>query len=306
VKFTGIIVKGYSGFYYVLEENIAQGEQGTAEKKVWQCSLRGKLRLQKQTFFPGDRVVCTKTDEILGKAVLEEVLPRRTELSRPSVANVDQVVIMTALAEPEPDLQLLDRMMIMAVYYGVKPILCFNKADLVTAQQAVNLTKKYVPTGYPVIVISAFKGWGLQELKALLQNKISVLAGSSGIGKSSLLNSLEQQFSLLTGKVSKKNSRGRHTTRHVELLPLADGGLLADTPGFSRLSLPQKMKREELIKYYPDFLHYHASCKFNTCLHREEPGCGVKAAVEQGLLDAGRYQRYLEVLTEVIVEERRY
>ncbi|MGI6587605.1 MAG: ribosome small subunit-dependent GTPase A [Peptococcia bacterium] len=306
MKFTGIIIKGYSGFYYVLEENISPGEHGTEEKKIWECSLRGKLRLKKQTFFPGDRVICTKINEEKETAVLEEVLPRRTELSRPSVANVDQVLIITALAKPEPDLQLLDRIMIMAVYHGVNPLLCFNKADLVTSQQVVDLTKKYSQTGYPVIVSSAVKGWGLKELKALLQHKVSVLAGPSGVGKSSLMNSLEKQFSLLTGEVSKKVNRGRHTTRHVELLPLSGGGLLADTPGFSRLYLPRAIKREDLSSYYPDFLLYQDSCKFKTCLHREEPGCGVRAAVEQGLLDEGRYKRYLKILTEVIAEEGRY
>lgn len=306
MKFTGVIVKGYSGFYYVLEEDLRPEDNLKAGQKLWECSLRGKLRLKKQTFFPGDRVVCSKTDEVVGKAVLEEVLPRRTELSRPSVANVDQVIIMTALAEPEPDLRLLDRIMIMAVYHGVKPILCFNKADLVTCEQPLDLSEKYEKTGYPVLVVSTVEGWGLQELKALLQNKISVLAGPSGVGKSSLLNSLEKNLSLLTGKVSPKTNRGRHTTRHVELLPLSAGGLLADTPGFSKLDLPQEIKREDLINYYPDFLRFHASCKFNTCLHREEPSCGVRAAVEKGLLDAGRYKRYLEILTEVMAQERRY
>jgi len=297
VKFKGVIIKGYSGFYYVLEETSG---------KIWECSLRGKLRLQKQTFFPGDWVICTSKAEASEKAVLEEVLPRRNELSRPTVANVDQVLIVMALAEPEPDLQFLDRVIIMALYHGVSPLLCFNKADLVTTQVARSYQEIYAQTGFPVQVISAVKGWGIEELKAKLQQKISVLGGPSGVGKSSLLNSLGGSRSLLTGEVSRKTSRGRHTTRHVELIPLPWGGFLADTPGFSRIYLPQGLKREDLIKYYPDFLPYHATCKFNTCLHRTEPHCGVKAAIEKGLLDVERYKRYLEILTEVITEERRY
>ena len=307
VNFKGIIVKGYSGFYYVLEENIKDKEQNDrANKKIWECSLRGKLRLKKQTFLPGDVVFCIKSDKDKGKAVIEEVLPRRTELIRPAVANVDQVVIVLALAKPEPDLQFLDRVMIMALYHGVKPILCFNKADLVTTGQATALQDIYEKTGFSVVVISTVKGWGIPELKEKLRDKISVLGGPSGVGKSSLMNALEGQFSLQTGEVSKKTSRGKHTTRHVELLPLSRGGLLADTPGFSRLYLPQELKREDLIKYYPDFLPYHASCKFNTCLHRGEPDCCVREALEKGVLDGGRYKRYVEILTEVIAQERRY
>jgi ribosome biogenesis GTPase len=306
VKFTGIIIKGYSGFYYVLEESMNQAEQSPAEKKIWECSLRGKLRLKEQAFFPGDRVVCTKVNKQKGQAVLEEVLPRRTELSRPSVANVEQVVIITALAEPEPDLQLLDRIIIMAVHQGVSPLLCFNKADLVSAQQVEELIKKYAPTGYPLVVSSAIKNWGIEELKTFLQHKVSVLAGPSGVGKTSLLNSLEKRFSLPIGEISKKAGRGRHTTRHVELLPLSCGGLLADTPGFSRLHLSREMRKEDLSRYYPDFWSYQVSCKFKTCLHREEPSCSVRRAVEQGLLDVGRYERYLKILAEIIVAERSY
>lgn len=290
-------MKGYSGFYYVLEK---------PPGKIWECSLRGRLRLQKQTFFPGDWVICTGRDEVLQTAVLEEVLPRRNELIRPAVANVDQVLIVMALEEPEPDLQFLDRLIIMALYHKVSPILCFNKADLVSAQEAADLQAKYEKTGFPIYIISAVKGWGIPELKENLVNKISVLGGPSGVGKSSLMNTLVGDISLLTGEVSRKTSRGRHTTRHVELIPLPEGGFLADTPGFSRIYLPRELKREDLINYYPDFLRYHASCKFNTCLHREEPSCGVRTAVEKKLLDLGRYERYLEILTEVIAEERRY
>lgn len=297
MEFTGVIFKGYSGFYYVL---------GQEDNRIWECSLRGKFRLKKQTFLPGDRVICTKTDQLLAKAVIEEVLPRRSELLRPHVANVEQVVIVLALANPEPDLCLLDRIIIMALNSNVKPIICFNKVDLREAKQVFSLQKNYEKTGFPVLVTSTVKGWGIQELKDLMQNKISVFAGPSGVGKSSLLNSLEEGLSLNTGEVSKKISRGRHTTRHVELISLSGGGLLADTPGFSRLYLPKELKREDLVNYYPDFCAYVDLCRFHTCLHKDEPDCGVREAVTKGNIANDRYERYLEILAEVMAEERRF
>ncbi len=296
MEFTGIIMKGYSGFYYVLDE----------QQQVWECSLRGKFRLKKQTFLPGDKVSCTKIDEYAKKGVIEEVLPRRSQLDRPLVANVDQVVIVMALAHPVPDFRLLDRMLIMARKHQVSPVLCLNKADLVEPGQASTCQKSYEKTGYPVLLTSTVKNWGLEKLKELMKDKITVFAGPSGVGKSSLLNSLQAGLTLVTGEISAKISRGKHTTRHVQLMVFSVGGLLVDTPGFSKLSLPQELKREELISYYPDFLEFHHLCRFKTCLHREEPECRVREAVEKGLLDEGRYRRYLEIIAEVVAEERRY
>jgi ribosome biogenesis GTPase len=295
-QFTGIIMKGYSGFYYVLDE----------KERIWECSLRGRHRIDRQTFLPGDRVVCTIVNETTGKAVIEEVLPRRSELDRPLVANVDQVVIVMALANPVPDLQLLDRLIIMAECHQVNPVICFNKADLVEAEEALDLQKSYHKLGFPLVVTSSVTGGGLDRLKSLLPGKITVFSGPSGVGKSSLLNALQDGQSLLTGEVSAKLSRGRHTTRHAQLLAFSAGGLLVDTPGFSRLNLPEDLRREELVDYYPDFTQYKHLCRFNSCLHREEPGCAVREAMEKGLIDEGRYRRYLAFLTELMAAERRY
>jgi len=292
-RIKGIIIKGYSGFYYVWD--------GETE---WECNLRGRFRLTKQTFLPGDRVAITVVDKSRRKAVIEEVEPRKNELIRPPVANVDQVVIVMAVANPEPDCWLLDRLLVMAQANGVEPVICFNKYDLLTEGEE-SPADLYRNTGFPILATSTVTGLGLEELREILAGKVSVLAGPSGVGKSSLLNKIEG-LRLKTGEVSEKTSRGRHTTRHVELMRLSSGGLLADTPGFSQVYLPKELKREELIKYYPDFLEYHSGCMFKTCLHREEPECAVRQAVEQGILPADRYQRYLSLLDEVIMEERRY
>ncbi len=291
----GVIIKGYSGFYYVWD--------GTCQ---WECSLRGKYRVKKQKFLPGDRVYLTIIDEDKKKAVIEKVILRKTELIRPAIANVEQVIIVMAYKDPEPDLWLLDRLLLMAQQRNVKPIICFNKADLLTAEQRKTLIDCYVKTGFPVIPTSTKREWGLETLREFLAESISVFAGPSGVGKSSLLNAIEKGVSLKTGEISTKLSRGKHTTRHVELIHLTGGGLLADTPGFSNVFLPEDLTRERLIKYYPDFWEYQDLCKYKRCLHRDEPDCAVRKATERGIIDMGRYERYLAILEEVIANERRY
>lgn len=291
----GIIVKGYSGFYYVWDG-----------KSLWECSLRGRFRVKKQDFLPGDQVIITVLDEVKKKAVIEEIRPRQNQLIRPSVANVEQVIIVMALANPETDWWLLDRLLIMALTNGVQPLMCFNKADLCEEEVRAQVVAAYRKTGFPLLVTSVKKGWGIQELKSMLANRTSVFAGPSGVGKSSLLNALEPGLSLKTGEVSVRMERGKHTTRHVELICLREGGLIADTPGFSQVYLPAGLKRESLVEYYPDFEQYQALCRFKTCLHRDEPECAVREAVFRGDLDRPRYERYLQILEEIIAQERRY
>ncbi len=288
----GIILKGYSGFYYV-----------QAGEKLWECSLRGRFRLHAQDFLPGDRV---KISPLKGhKGVIEEVLPRTNALVRPPVANVEQVIVVFALVTPQPDRNLLDRILIQAEAAGVNPVVCFNKADLALPPETDAAVELYRSIGYEVILVSAKSGQGVEELRRVLEGKTSVFAGPSGVGKSSLLNAVHPGLQLKTGEVSAKLRRGRHTTRHVELIPLDGGGLVADTPGFSSLDLPP-MQREELSRFFPEFLEHAPQCKFSTCLHRLEPQCAVKAAVELGRIDSKRYADYLAFLTEVIEQERRY
>lgn len=288
----GIIIKGYSGFYYV--------QSGL---HIWECSLRGRFRLNAQDFLPGDRV---KVVPLKGsKGVIEEALPRTNSLLRPAVANVDQAIIVLALCSPEPDLNLLDRILIQVEAAKVTPLICFNKADLISGEVSGGLPELYRKIGYRVIETSGASGQGVVELGNVLKGKISVFAGPSGVGKSTLLNGVKPGLGLKTGKVSDKLGRGRHTTRHVELIPLASGGLVADTPGFSSLNLPA-MKREELAYFFPEMDEPAQGCRFTSCLHWQEPECGVKDGLNRGMINPDRYKNYLVFLAEVIEQERRY
>jgi len=289
----GIIIKGYSGFYYVL-----------ANSDVWVCSLRGKYRVKTQTFLPGDRVKIQITEE--NKGVIEMVEPRKNELTRPPVANIDQVIIVMAFSRPEPDFWLLDRLLVSAQASFVLPVICFNKADLITDAEQEIITEIYGNLDFPFVITSTKDKRGISELKSLLADRISVFAGPSGVGKSSLFNVLEPELIQKTGEISEKLARGKHTTRHVELIRLSKGGLLADTPGFSQTFLPEDFKRENLSAYYPDFVALRSGCRFKSCLHRQEPRCAVRDAVSSGALDSARYERYLAMLAEVIEKESRF
>jgi ribosome biogenesis GTPase len=287
----GIILRGYSSFYYVLVED-----------KEYECSLRGKYRVKKQDFLPGDYVLISVVED--NKGVIEEVLPRENQLVRPPIANVNQAVLVMAVKNPLPDLQLLDRLLVIANYQSIIPVICFNKIDL-DGNKGAELASIYRKAGYTVILTSTKKNIGLVELKNHLKNHVTVFAGPSGVGKSSLLNLIMPGLALKTGDVGVKSQRGKHTTRYTNLIPLPSGGLVADTPGFSRLYLPD-MKREELSKCFPEFNDYAQLCRFNTCLHHKEPDCAVKKALEEGLLDSHRYEHYLTFLSEVIARERSY
>lgn len=287
----GIILRGYSSFYYVL-----------ADEKEYECSLRGKYRLKKQDFLPGDNVLISLVGN--DKGVIEEVLPRKSRLIRPPIANVDQAVIVMAVKNPSPDLQLLDRLLLIAEYEGITPLICFNKVDL-DQKIGEELGLLYQKIGYKVILTSTKLSLGISELREELKNHISVFAGLSGVGKSSLLNLVQPGLALKTGEVGVKSQRGRHTTRYTSLLPLVGGGLVADSPGFSKLYLPE-LKREELCHYFPEFAEYAQYCRFSTCLHHKEPDCGVKNALENKLIDRRRYEHYLIFLAEVIAKERSY
>lgn len=288
----GILIKGYGGFYYV-----------KVGEKLWECSLRGKFRKQKQNILAGDRVLINILDE--NKGVIERILPRTSELNRPSVANVEQVLVTFASKNPDPDFSLLDRMLLMAKHENLPAVLIFNKADLVEASWLDGQIKAYQGAGYQVIKCSTKSCLGLEQVRAVLKDRISVFTGPSGAGKSSLLNAVSQGLRLKTGEVSSKIGRGKHTTRHVELLELDFGGWVADTPGFSVLEIPA-ITREELDLFFPEIEEYSVNCRFNTCLHHQEPDCAVKEAVAEGKINRDRYQRYLFFLQEVIESERRY
>ena len=293
----GVLLKGYGGFYYVY-----------AEDQLWDCSLRGRFRIKDQDFLPGDRVkILPKEDN---KATIERVEPRRNALTRPTIANVDMALLVFALTSPKPDLNLLDRLLIQVAVAEIEPIIVFTKLDKVNETTATadpeiyTIADVYRKIGYTVFEVSNETGQGIEGVKLQLADKVSVLAGPSGSGKSSLFNALSPGKELKVGEISAKSKRGRHTTRHVELMVCA-GGLVADTPGFSSLFLPN-IKRAELTDYFPEFDERRQQCRFKSCLHDKEPDCAIKAALESGEISASRYEHYKIFLQEVIEAERRY
>lgn len=251
----------------------------------------------------GDIVRVTRAGPGLG--AIDEILPRRNALARPPVANVDQVVVVFAFHEPELDLGLVDRFLVLASAANLATVLCLNKVDLAAQAEVGTVRQVYEGLGYPLVVASAKIGQGLPDLTAHLAGKTSVLAGPSGAGKSSLLNALDPGLSLKTGDVSRKIRRGTHTTRHVALIPTGQGGLVADTPGFTQLDLAN-MKPADVAWHFPEMAALASRCRFSGCVHRAEPGCRVKEAVAEGVVDPGRYERYLSLLGEAEASYRRY
>lgn len=279
----GIIVKGIGGRYEV------QTDRGLVS-----CTLRGRLRLRDDRVLVGDKVEITREDD--GKeGVVEAILPRTSELLRPPIANVNQVAVVFAVENPAPNFLFLDRLLVQGELLNLSCIVVINKADL-NPTRAQELAKHYNTISYPTAVTSTVQGEGLDQLRELLKGKITALAGPSGAGKSSLLNALDPNLKLETGQVSVKAQRGRHTTRSVELLALGDG-YVADTPGFSRLNLESDQERD-LQFAFPEFRPHLDFCQFRGCLHRREPGCQVKAALEAGEITQERYDHYLILLEE--------
>lgn len=267
------------------------------------CRARGRLK-QRGAVVTGDLVEISLSSKDQG--VIEDVAPRSTYLYRPTIANVDTAVVVMALARPEPTLELADRLLALAEREGLAGIMVLTKADLVPADSVKSVMAPYEAAGYRVFATSVQTGMGIDALKEELASRVSILAGPSGVGKSSLLNALIPGAALRTGEVSQKVSRGRHTTRHVSLLRLGPSGWIADSPGFSTLSFGPLDPRA-LPGLFPDLEALAGECRFSGCLHQSEPGCAVRRAAEEGRLDAGRYRRYLRILNEVVEAfERRY
>lgn len=266
------------------------------------CRTRGRVRRDLK-ILPGDVVqILIESDE----GIIHNVEKRRSELLRPPIANVDQAMIVIAMSRPKPALQLLDKMLIMAEREKLDVAIVFNKIDLATAETLDELENSLKSTGYPIFKTSVKTGEGIQEVKNKLRGRISVLAGSSGVGKSSILNMVLPGANIETGDVSERIERGRHTTRHVSLLSLDGGGWVADSPGFASLALTN-MDPRELPFYYRDYVRFSDECRFSGCLHSEEPGCRIKKMVAEGILDSHRYDRYMSILAEVgDAFERRY
>lgn len=286
----GLIIKGYGGFYYV-----------RSGQEIWCCRGRGRLR-QDQNLLTGDRVLFTPLEK--GEGIIEKINERKNALPRPPVTNVDQVILVVSLAHPDPNLKLLNRSLVLCEVEKLSVVICFNKIDLLDQEQAKDLEDIYRGAGYDAVFTSALYGYGLGRLQEAIAGKVSVLSGPSGVGKSTLLNSLDPGLSLETGEISRKLKRGKHTTRYVELIPLC-GGFVADTPGFSSLELPL-MNRVELGRCFPEINKFAAQCRFDDCIHLDEPDCEVKNALEKGLISRVRYHDYKQFLEEIISKERIY
>lgn len=288
----GKIIKGIGGFYYV----------HTKEGKIYECRARGVFRNQKIKPLVGDEVEIEILDEEKLSGNLVDILPRQNMLIRPAAANIDQALLLFACTSPEPNYIMLDKLMIELTRQNMPITLCFNKADL-DYDEAKRLCKIY-DNSCKVQYISVLEHQGVDALRQILQGKTTILAGPSGVGKSSLLNELYPLAKVETGKVSKKIGRGKHTTRHCEIFCLDKDTYMVDTPGFTSISL-NDILAQELRFYYSEFDEYEGSCRFQGCVHIHEPDCKVKEAVKLGKISKRRYESY-KYIWEEISNQKKY
>lgn len=299
----GLIVKALSGYYYVKPEGSAPGE-------VIQCRGRGIFKKRGLTPLVGDQVIYTPTEN--GEGTVDEILPRTTELVRPPIANARLAVLLFSLKEPDLNLSLLDKFLVHIEHAGLRTLICLTKEDLLEeadeteeADTTEQVKKLYEEIGYEVIITSSVSGLGTDEVRSRLAGEISVFSGQSGVGKSTLLNAMLPGLSLETSEISLKLGRGRHTTRHVELIELDNGGYVADTPGFSQLDFLE-LGVEELSSCFREFRELADECKFRGCSHLHEPGCRVREALESGEVASSRYEHYVQFQQEMKDKKRRY
>lgn len=288
---TGKIIKGIAGFYYVYVD----------DKGVYECKAKGVFRKEKVKPLVGDDVEIDIISDEDKTGNVVKLLPRKSELIRPAVANVDQALLIFATKNPEPNLNLLDRFLCMMEEQELPITICFNKDDLADDGFEEQMRHTYEVAGYRVIFCSAKNDVGIEELKSILHGKTTTVAGPSGVGKSSIVNMLTKGQSMETGEVSEKIGRGKHTTRHSELLYLGEDTFIMDTPGFSSLFVP-KLEPTDLFRLFPEFIEPALSCKFTGCAHDREPKCGVKDAVAAGQIAASRYENYLQIYGEMVNE----
>lgn len=290
----GKIMKGIAGFYYVHVEGSG----------VYECKAKGIFRKEGIKPLVGDDVELDVLDETEKLGNIRKILPRKSALLRPAVANVDQALILFAIVKPNPNFNLLDRLLIRMERQKLPTVICFNKEDIASVEEKAALRSAYETCGYQVLFISVLENRGLDQVRELLAGKTTALAGPSGVGKSSLINRLSPEIHMETGEISEKIERGRHTTRHSEIIALGNGAYIVDTPGFTSLDMPE-ITKEELGGYYPEFRAYEPFCRFRGCAHISEPDCKVKEAVEEGAISRVRYENYT-VLYRELKENRRY
>lgn len=291
---TGKIIKGIAGFYYV-HDGIG---------RVYECKAKGIFRNKKIKPLVGDNVEITILDETDAEGNIDQILPRRNSLIRPAVANVDQALVVFAISHPEPNLNLLDRFLVMMKCAEVPVSILFNKIDLTDEGMIDKYRKIYEPAGYDVLFSSTYEEQGIEMVRDLLRGKTTVLAGPSGVGKSSLINMIQPDACMETGGISEKIQRGKHTTRHSQLFYIEKDTYMMDTPGFSSMFV-ENMTPEELKDYFPEFQAFEDECKFLGCVHINEPVCGVKNALLEGKISASRYENY-RLMYQELKDKRRY
>ncbi|WP_028043853.1 ribosome small subunit-dependent GTPase A [Candidatus Stoquefichus massiliensis] len=288
---SGLIIKALSGFYYVEDHGY-----------IYQCRARGKFRKDDQKPLVGD--YCEFTIENETDGYVRKLLPRRNVLIRPPICNVDQALLVFSAKEPDINTLLLDRFLVLIEHLDIEPIICISKMDLVSQSYIQAEMTAYEKAGYRVYYVSARENQGIEDIKHLFKDKVTVITGQSGVGKSSLLNALDIHLNIDTNEISKALGRGKHTTRHVELLKMY-GGYVADTPGFSSLEL--EMEPIDIAHSFHDFKELSQTCKFRGCLHDSEPHCSVKEAVDLGNISKERYEHYLMFLKESkLLKEKKY
>ena len=290
----GKIIKGIAGFYYIYAD----------DNQIYECRAKGIFRKDNQKPLVGDDVEITVLDALEKEGSITAILPRKNSLIRPAVANVDQAFVIFAMENPKPNFMLLDRFLIMMEQQEVPVVICFNKKDLADKEELEMLYDTYSSCGYPVIFSSTKTGEGMEDIREALQGKTTVVAGPSGVGKSSITNSMQEEVKMETGEISRKLKRGRHTTRHSQVIPVGNETFLVDTPGFSSLYL-NDMEEQELKDYFPEFRRHEGKCRFQGCRHVHEPDCAVKEALNNHEISSLRYEDYLSLYQE-LKEKRRY
>ena len=282
----GTIIKGIGGFYYIDTEN-----------GVYECRARGKFRKEKITPLVGDYVEISVIDDSKKTGSLDEIMPRKNMMIRPKVANVDQVVIVFAAVSPDINVDLLDRFLVLAAKQNIEAIICINKIDLDTEEKYKPIVDVYRKSGYRTIAVSAFENINTDELRSIFEGKITAFAGPSGVGKSSIANILNPALNAETGDLSLKIERGKHTTRHAELMEIFENSYIVDSPGFTSLSI-EDILPEELENYFPEFKEYLGQCYYTGCSHVKEPDCAIKEHVGEEIPQE-RYDRYLFFYNEL-------
>lgn len=290
----GKIIKGIAGFYYIY----------VVESGIYECKARGIFRKDNLKPLVGDNVLIDVLDEKEAKGNVVEILPRKNSLIRPASANVDQALIVFALENPKPNGLLLDRFLITMEKANVPAIVAFNKLDLEKNDEFSKIFHHYEKAGCNMVGMSILEEQGIEEIRKLLKGKVTVLAGPSGVGKSSLTNALQNEVCMEVGEISRKLMRGKNTTRHAQLIPIGEDSFLVDTPGFTSFELAD-MPKEELGAYYPEFTPYAGKCYFQGCAHISEPKCAVKEALNDGLISPIRYRHYVSLYEELYEKEKR-